>query len=91
MKSLNILALATLCAFSASHSINYKALGAAAITWATVSPIASFLTNVVPNPLWIIGCLLVDPRDGASRYAMGGIVGGTVGTLAAVGMYRLIK
>lgn len=64
---------------------------AAIATWVVVAPTVSLLVNTVPNPLWIIGCMLVDPRDGASRYAMGGIVGGTVGTLAAVAVYKTLK
>lgn len=64
---------------------------AAFATWAVVSPLVSLLVNVVPNLLWIIGCLLVDQKDFASRYAMGGIVGGTVGTCAAVAVYRMFQ
>ena len=41
MKFLNILALATLCAFSSSHSINFKALAASALTFKIVSTAAS--------------------------------------------------
>lgn len=64
---------------------------AALATWAVVSPSVSLLVNTVPNPLWIVGCLLVNPTDGASRYAMGGIVGGTVGTCAAFAVYKMLK
>lgn len=64
---------------------------AAIATWAVVAPTVSLLVNTVPNPLWIVGYMLVDPRDGASRSAMGGIVGGTVGTLAAVVVYKALK
>ncbi len=63
---------------------------AAVATWAVVSPVVSLLANTRPNPLWAIGCLLA-PNSLASRYAMGGIVGGTVGACAAFAVYNMFK
>ena len=92
MKSLNILALATLCAFSASHSMNSKALGTAAITWATVSPVASYLVNYIPNPLWLLDNLPGQrPGNIIIRYAWGLMIGGSIGTLAAVKVYNYLN
>lgn len=64
---------------------------AAVITWVAIVPPLSRVINTVPNPLWEVGSLLVGPRDLASRYALGGIVAGTIGTCAAVIVYNLFK
>ena len=89
MKFLNILALVTLCSFSASHSINYKAIAAAATTWVTVSPVAAMLVNYIPNPLWLLERLPGNRIDNLMlRYVWGTIIGGSIGTLAAVKVYN---
>lgn len=92
MKILSILMLsAGLLTTQPTHTEEMVPTLASIVTWAIVAPTVSLLVNTVPNPLWIVGCMLVDPRNGASRYAMGGIVGGTMGTLAAVAVHKALK
>ena len=92
MKLLSILILSTgLLATQNTRTEEAVPTLAAIATWAIVAPSVSLLVNTVPNPLWIVGCMLVSPNDWASRYALGGIVGGTVGTLAATAVYKALK
>jgi uncharacterized membrane protein len=82
-----IIFLTLLCSISfTTKPIEPLASVASIVTWAIVSPVISLLTNTVPNPLWSVGYKLVG-RSWPSRYALGGIVRGTVGTLAAVAVY----
>lgn len=74
-----------------TNTVEIAPLAAAVATWAVVAPSVSLLVNIYSNPLWLVGCLLVNPNDWASRDALGGIVGGTAGTLAAVATYNSLK
>lgn len=72
--------------YTAPKPVAYAAAGA---TWLIASPTASLLLNTSPTA-WTIGYWLLG-NDLASRYALGGIVGGTVGTLAAVYVFKKLS
>lgn len=57
----------------------------AAAAWVAVAPAVSFFVNTTPA-FWPTGEFLCG-NDLPSRYALGGIVGGTVATLAALYIY----
>ncbi len=91
MKLISIFVLSIgLLTASNTRPIEVLPAAAAVATWIVVAPTVSLFVNTVPNPLQEIGCMLVDPRDLASRYAMGGIVGGSVGTYAALAVYKAL-
>jgi phosphotransferase system glucose/maltose/N-acetylglucosamine-specific IIC component len=60
----------------------------AAVTWAAIAPTVSLIVNTTPI-FFSVGELLLG-RDYASRYALGGIIGGTVATYVAAKVYRVL-
>ena len=114
MKFLNILALATLCSFSASHSINFKALAASALTFDIVCPAAaSIFPYLIPDlgnvgrAVHYLGKRLPSYKDQIlktywtyylpannfyllNQSKIKGLVGITVGALAAIKVYNYL-
>lgn len=87
MKKLSLLIMLTTAGYAIESQAGDALAKAAGIaTWVTVAPTASFIINTTPI-FWNIGAALLGNAV-ASRYALGGIVGGTVGTMAGIVVYK---
>ena len=73
---------------STTQPIQWGPAAAAAVTWVVVAPIASLWVNTMPSRLLGKLSYVLVGRGEAARIILDGIVGGTVGTLAAMYVYQ---